>query len=72
MQYRVAAFKCKVNSMIDLKDDMVPVGVIQTGEDLFVICLDPLEERKLPEEKAEEEKQSEEEKVDKPGGNNGD
>lgn len=62
MQYRDIAYKCRVHSVIDLKDDVVPVGVVQAGEDLFVICLDPLEERRLAEE-VEKEKEKE-----KPGG----
>ncbi len=60
MQYRVTAHKCKVGSMIDLGDTQVPLGTIYEGGDLFVICLDPLEERKLPEEKKEEEPETKE------------
>jgi len=75
MQYRVDAYKCKINSVIELSDDMIPVGTVYIGEDLFVIVLDPLEERRLPEEdlKAEEEgkaEKTEEEHPDEvpPGG----
>lgn len=53
MQYRVAAFKCKVNSVIELTDDMIPLGAIYDSGDLYVICLDPIEEKKLPEEEHE-------------------
>lgn len=57
MQYRVAAYKCKVNSVIELSDNITPVGAVYVGDDLFIICLDPLEERHLPEaEEKEEEK----------------
>ncbi len=58
MQYRIAAHKCKVGGMIDLKDDIIPVGSILIGEDLFIICLDPLEERKLSEEEPSKEEPS--------------
>jgi len=52
MRYRIDAFRGKVNSVIELSDDMVPVGAVYIGEDLFIIVLDPLDERTLPEEEA--------------------
>ena len=61
MRYRIDAFKGKVNSVIELSDDMIPVGAVYIGEDLFIIVLDPLDGRTLPEEKAVE-GESEEEK----------
>lgn len=60
MQYRVAAFKCKVNSIIELEDKAVPLGAFYDGGDLYVICLDPLEEKKLPEEEETKEESKEE------------
>ncbi len=54
MQYKVTAHKCKVGSVIDLNDSMVPAGTISIGEDLFIITLEPLEERRLPEEEVSE------------------
>lgn len=61
MRYRIDAYKGKINSVIELSDDMIPVGAVYIGDDLFVIVLDPLDERNLPEaesikEEAEEEK----------------
>ena len=50
MDYRIEAFKCKVNTVITLEDDMIPVGSVYIGGELFIIALDPLQERKLPEE----------------------
>ncbi len=58
MQYRVMAFKCKVNSIIDLEDNMEPAGAFYEGGDLFVIALEPLEEKKLPEAEQPESKES--------------
>lgn len=55
MQYRVMAYKCKVNSVLDLADDMVPLGAFYDPPDLYVICLEPLEEKKLPEEGTDKE-----------------
>ncbi len=55
MQYRIVAYKGKVNSIIDLKDNVIPVGSCYVGEDLFIIGLDPLEERHLSEEEPEKE-----------------
>ena len=69
MQYRVEAFKCKVNGVIELQDDIIPVGSFYEGGELFIICLDPLEVKKLPgedddeKEKVEKEKTSEEEEA---------
>ena len=57
MQYKVVAYRCKVNSIIDLKDNVIPVGTCYVGDDLFVIGLDPVEERHLSEE--EEDKKPE-------------
>jgi len=72
MQYRVEAYKCRVNSVLELEDDMIPVGTVQVRADLFVICLDPLEERKLAEEKSEEEKEPGKEEEEQTGKGNGD
>ena len=50
MQYKIVAYRGKVNSVIDLKDSVIPVGSCYVGDDLFIIGLDPLEERHLSEE----------------------
>ncbi len=50
MQYRVEAYKCKVNSVIELDDNMIPVGAFYDPPDLYIISLNPIEEKKLPEE----------------------
>ena len=50
MEYRVSAYKCKVKSIIDLEDNIVPVGAFYDSGDLYVIALEPLEEKHLPEE----------------------
>lgn len=62
MNYRVSAYKCKVNSIISLEDNIVPVGSVYEQGDLFIMCLEPLEERHLPEE--DEESASNEESAD--------
>ncbi len=60
MQYKISAYKGKVNSIIELKDSTIPVGSIQTGEDLFIICLEPIEARELAHADDEEEESSDE------------
>ena len=61
MQYRVIAFKCKVNDIIELGNSMVPLGSFYEGGELFIICLEPLEPVHLP---GEEQPESSEEKND--------
>lgn len=56
MEYRITAYRGKVNSVVDLKDDVIAVGVVTLpgSEDLFIVCLDPLEEKSLAEEPEKE------------------
>ena len=57
MQYKVVAFRTRVNSLIELKDNVVPAGVIlpATSDEMFIVCLEPIEDRKLPEAESDEE-----------------
>jgi len=54
MQYRVMAYKCKVNSLVELGDNMTAVGSFYEGGELFLICLEPLEPMHLPGEEQPE------------------
>lgn len=54
MDYRIGAYKCKVNSVVSLDEGEKPVGVIQVDEWMYLVTVDPLEERKLPEEDLEQ------------------
>ncbi len=52
MQYRITAYRGKVNSVVDLKDNIITAGVVVLpgSDDLFIICLDPIEAKGLAEE----------------------
>lgn len=56
MKYKVVAYHAKVNTLLELKEGVIPAGVVYptSSNELFIICLEPLEKTELPEE---EEKQ---------------
>ena len=87
MEYKVIAFRARTGSVIELADDVTPIGVvcpqpvtpiptpIQSAE-LYIICLEPTvkkTEEKKEEEEKEEGKEEEEKKEEVTGkGNTGD
>lgn len=69
MEYRVDAYKTKINDVIEIGDEMIPVGSFYEGGTLFVIVLDPLGPKNLPEkiypeDEDEEEQEKREHKVE--------
>ena len=63
MQYKVVAYSAKIGSMIELEDNVTLAGVVYpaSSNEMFIICLKPAEDKKLP--IAEQEKEVEEEKA---------
>ncbi len=62
MQYKVVAYNAKVGSVIDLAENVTIAGVIYpaSSNEMFIVCLEPVEDKRLPmaelEEEAEEAK----------------
>jgi len=54
MRYRIVAYKAKVGSEITVENDRVPLGVFYEAGELYIVYLQPLEEKILPEEKLKE------------------
>ena len=59
MDYRIEAHKGKIGSIISIGDEVIPTGSFYESGELYVICLRPMGEKKLPEEPVEEKKKPE-------------
>jgi len=60
MKYKVVAYRAKVNSLLELEEGVIAAGVIYptSSDELFIVCLVPLQKVELPEEEGKEKESS--------------